>query len=75
MAAVMSFISARSRAEIESGRVAAHQPVHGLQVLAAAELAAILAEQDDRVIRRLERAGLHPLGRSISPTTPMTGVG
>ncbi len=40
--------SARSRARSSAGGTPAHQTVHDLQVLAAAELAATLAEQHDR---------------------------
>ena len=50
-ASTSSACSARSAAEVERRRHAAHQAVHDLQVLAAAELAAPLAEQDDRVAR------------------------
>ena len=52
--ATSSSCSARFARQIERRRHAAHQIVHDLQVLAAAELAAALAEQHDRVARRLE---------------------
>ena len=53
-ASTSSACSARSAVEIERRRHAAHQIVHDLQVLAAAELAAAVAEQDDRIARLLE---------------------
>ena len=62
--------------EIERRRHAAHQIVHHLQVFAAAELAAALAEQDDR--RRPTPGTGAPTTRSACssrPTTPMIGVG
>ena len=72
--------SALQRALARRGRAPAARPrtqaVHGLQVLAAAELAAVLAEQHDRVAGCLERPR-HARGRRprSAPTTPMTGVG
>ena len=62
--------------EIERRRRRRDQAVDDLQILAAAELAEILAEQDDRVARRAgtSRASTR-VASSISPTTPMTGVG
>ena len=63
--------------EIERRRVAANEPVDDLQVLAAAELAAILAEQDRRRRRSPWNARRDDARRVLdaAPTTPMTGVG
>ena len=62
--------------QIQRRRHAAHQPVHRLEILAAAELAEVVAEQDDvEPGRRETRASARVDASSITPTTPMTGVG
>ena len=61
--------------EIQRRRHAAHQIVHHLQILAAAQLAAPLAEQDDDVARPWKRRLTTRSACSSRPTTPMTGVG
>ena len=62
-------------ARSSDGRHAAHQLVHHLQVLAAAEFAAAFAEQHDDVARLPERRRHHASTFSSRPTTPTTGVG
>ena len=57
--------------QIERRRHATHQTVHDLQVLAAAQLAVVLAEQDrPRRPRRGMRRRTTASASSISPTTP-----
>ena len=68
--------SARSRARSSAGGTPRSEPVDRLQILAAAELAEVVAEQDDRRARPRKHARPHARRRRrCTPTTPMTGVG
>ena len=68
--------SARSRVEVERRRRAADQAVDASSGTRCRRARRALAEQDDRVAARVgTSAARRGVASSISPTTPMTGVG